>query len=128
MRKSLYYLTFNGVFNNTNGVGTQTKILLEGLFIHKKRLEKLYGEFDLNIISPIFNSDTWGVSNNDINYTNRVLGEIGGKLHYIPYNINISDFWTVENWEAMSYAAATTVLQDAKTIRRALLLRSILLI
>lgn len=57
MKKSIYYLTFNGIFNNTNGVGSQTKILLEGLFIHNLKFKKLYGDLFnilILIVSPKF--------------------------------------------------------------------------
>ena len=31
MRKALFYLTYNGIYNFTNGIGTQTQLLLRGL-------------------------------------------------------------------------------------------------
>ena len=31
MPKAIFYLTYNGIYNLTNGIGTQTQLLLRGL-------------------------------------------------------------------------------------------------
>lgn len=113
MKKSIFYLTFNGVFNNTNGVGTQTKTLLQGIELNYQKLTDEFGAFELNLIVPIYNHKTWGYDKSHVLYAENIVKQTGGRIFYIPYSIDISDFWTVSNWRAISYSAAATVLQNS---------------
>jgi hypothetical protein len=57
MKRGIFNLTFNGIFNNTNGIGTQTKTLLQGIENDYIKLCEEFGEFELNIVAPIFNDN-----------------------------------------------------------------------
>ena len=57
-KRALFYLTFNGVYNNNNGIGTQTKLLLDGTTKYYKELTSQFGDFSVNIVSPIYNVKT----------------------------------------------------------------------
>lgn len=122
MKRGIFYLTFNGIFNNTNGIGTQTKTLLQGIENDYIKLSEEFGDFELNIVAPIFNDMSWGYSRKDIEYAEHIVNKTGGKIFYVPYCIDKSDFWTVNNWRSISYSAASTVLQNAKQYSESLVI------
>ena len=57
-KRAIYYLTFNGVYNINNGIGSQTKLFLEGIEKYYDIFSKNFGNFSLNIITPIYNPNT----------------------------------------------------------------------
>ena len=52
MRNAIFYLTYNGLYNFTNGIGTQTQLLIAGLEALREKLAKTYGSIDLHVICP----------------------------------------------------------------------------
>jgi len=113
MARSIFYLTYNGVFNNTNGIGTQTKTFLSGIDRHYTALAAEFGAFDVHLIAPIPNKDWWGYSDVDLAHACDVVRRHGGELHYCPYRVDGNDFWSPSGWLTVSAAAATIVLNQA---------------
>src|SRR5215471_6667340 len=49
MRNAIFYLTYNGLYNFTNGIGTQTQLLISGLEVLREMLVKRYGPIDVHV-------------------------------------------------------------------------------
>jgi hypothetical protein len=60
MRNALFYLTYNGLYNFTNGIGTQTQLLISGLEAMQDTLARRYGPIDLHVVCPLPDAHTWG--------------------------------------------------------------------
>jgi len=113
-KRALFYLTFNGVYNNNNGIGTQTKLLLDGTTKYYKELTSQFGDFSVNIVSPIYNvKTTIDYSVDDLSHTYLQTCKTGGKVFFCPYEYNTEQFWTVDSWRTMSIGAATIVLSES---------------
>lgn len=113
MKRAIFYLTYNGVYNNTNGIGTQTKIFLKGIHEHKKRLEDEFGKFDVHIIAPAFDSSVFGFDEKILNNTRDICRQLGGNLHLCNSIIDApgKNFWSVDNWKSISISASSLILQ-----------------
>lgn len=111
--KAIFYLTFNGIFNNTNGLGTQTKLLLDGFDFFKKDFEKDYGNIKLNIITPKYNKNFPSYSSRDDKYSKNKVKRIGGKIFLCKNSKKIKDFWTTDYWRTLSKEASDIIKQEA---------------
>lgn len=113
MKKAIFYLTYNGIYNNTNGIGTQTKIFLRGIHEHKKRLEDEFGKFDVHIIAPAFDNSVFGFDEEILNSTRDICRQLGGDLYFCNSIIDApgKNFWSVDNWKRISVSASSIVLQ-----------------
>ena len=60
MPNAIFYLTYNGIYNFTNGIGTQTQLLLRGLERLQPALERQYGLIPLHVVCPRPDEATWG--------------------------------------------------------------------
>ena len=60
MPRALFYLTYNGIYNFTNGIGTQTQLLLRGLEHLQPALERQYGSLHVHVVCPLPDDATWG--------------------------------------------------------------------
>jgi hypothetical protein len=65
-RRAILYCTINGVCNNTNGLGRQTKTLLSALARHGEELTRLVGPFDVHVACPQPGPDTWAFDPADL--------------------------------------------------------------
>lgn len=80
-KKAIYYLTFNGVYNNNNGIGTQTKLILEFIDKHYREVADIYGDFTFNIITPVFNiKSTQDYNLHDLEYATNIAKNAGGSI------------------------------------------------
>ena len=113
MTRSIFYMTYNGVFNNTNGIGTQTKTFLSGIDRHYVALASEFGEFDVHLVAPEPSTTWWGYSETDLAYARDVVRRYGGGLHFCPYPADAGEFWSRSAWLAVSTAAARLVLDQA---------------
>lgn len=111
--RSIFYLTFNGVVNNTNGIGTQTKTHLEGFSYFYQKFKKKYGEISFNIITPEFDINLQGYSEDDYNFTVSTLGKLNGKIYFCKPSKTIGEFWTPEYWEKLSKEASEIISREA---------------
>ena len=60
MRNAIFYLTYNGLYNFTNGIGTQTQLLISGLEVLRESLVRQYGPIDVHLVCPLPDALTWG--------------------------------------------------------------------
>ena len=60
MRNAIFYLTYNGLYNFTNGIGTQTQLLISGLEVLREMLVRRYGPIDVHVACPAPDTHTWG--------------------------------------------------------------------
>src|SRR5438128_7039711 len=53
MRNAIFYVTYNGLYNFTNGIGTQTQLLISGLESIREGLMTQYGPIDVHVVCPL---------------------------------------------------------------------------
>ena len=122
-KRALFYLTFNGIYNNNNGIGTQSKLLLEGVARYYKDFSSDYGKFSLNIITPIYNKKTTlDYSQDDLDYAREITESTGGEVFFCPYEYNTDLFWDVDSWRTMSIGAAAIVLEKTSKYTESLVI------
>lgn len=103
--RAVLYCTVNGVCNNTNGLGRQTKTLLSALARHRAELIRSVGPFDVHLACPQPGPDTWAFDPADLATSQRVVASWGGLVHPLPYDTR-APFWSVPTWQALSHAGA----------------------
>lgn len=115
-KTGIFYLTYDGVYNYTSGIGTQTKTLLEGLNYNATMLREIVGDFDLNLILPTFDNTTFGYLEEQLHYSNALVAKLGGRIFTCTSTTDSpnSDFWTVPNWERMCSSSSTIILKEAE--------------
>jgi hypothetical protein len=102
MRNAIFYLTYNGIYNFTNGIGTQTQLLLRGLERLRPDLERQYGPIHLHVVCPLPDKVTWGYDRQFLQTQQQRLTALGGALHYIPYKSRPEeDLWDVARWHQL---------------------------
>ena len=113
MPNALFYLTYNGIYNFTNGIGTQTQLLLRGLERLQPVLERQYGPIPLHIVCPRPDNATWGYDLQFLQIQQQRLEALGGQLHFIPYKSRPEDdLWEVARWHTLCAEAAQLLLQQ----------------
>lgn len=122
MTNAVFYLTYNGVFNNTNGIGTQTRTFLSGMEQHHAVLAREFGDFNVHLIAPVPNERWWGYSPDALAYAHTIARRLGGGVHFCPYLTGDDDFWSAPSWLAISTAAAAIVLEWAQRYDRLLVI------
>jgi glycosyltransferase involved in cell wall biosynthesis len=102
MRNALFYLTYNGVYNFTNGIGTQTQLLLAGLEQLQRQLVERFGGIDLHIVCPAPDAHTWGYDDTFFHRQQQRLHTLGGRLHLIPYKAQPEqELWSLPSWQTL---------------------------
>ncbi|MFJ8856081.1 glycosyltransferase family 4 protein [Streptomyces sp. NPDC102437] len=109
--KALLYCAVNGIANNTNGIGRQTKTFLATLHRHHARLSAHAGAFTPYLAVPEPGPDTWGYNEADLLYARRVVEPLGGEVIALPYDTG-RPFWCRETWRRLSGEAG----RAAKTL------------
>lgn len=120
MKNGIFFLTYDGYYNFTSGIGTQTKIFLKGIEEYYQRYRNIYGEFEINLIVPDFDDTVYGYNEQDIKYANGVIHALGGKVYKCTSSLDKegTDFWTVSNWRKISASAASIVLKESVKYQR----------
>lgn len=111
--RAVLYCTVNGVCNNTNGLGRQTKTLLSALQRHREALIRSVGPFDVHVACPQPGPDTWAFAPADLSASRRVVASWGGLVHALPYDTR-AQFWSVPTWQALSQAGARCAVELAR--------------
>ena len=88
MRNAIFYLTYNGLYNFTNGIGTQTQLLITGLEALQDELAKTYSSIDLHVMCPEPDTQTWGYEHGFYQRQRERVRQLGGQVHLIPYSSN----------------------------------------
>jgi glycosyltransferase involved in cell wall biosynthesis len=105
MKKAIYYLTFNGIFNDTNGIATQTRNVIDMVEKYRDNLQSEIGEFDFYIVCPKPDSNYWGYSKEYFDKIKKRLNNANIKLHLCALDNDI-EFWDVRNWKILCKKAA----------------------
>lgn len=113
VKQAVFYLTYNGIVSNTNGIGTQAKTFLAGLTTYYPALTKAFGDFDVHVITQIPYAGNWGYSATDRQYAEDTVAQLGGRVHYCPYRTADYELWTPAGWQAASLTASAIVLEAA---------------
>jgi len=102
MRNAIFYLTYNGLYNFTNGIGTQTQLLIGGLEVLREMLIRRYGPIDLHVVCPSPDANTWGYDHAFFQRQQERFAGLGGHVHLIPYKREpIQDLWEIRSWKAL---------------------------
>jgi glycosyltransferase involved in cell wall biosynthesis len=113
MPKAIFYLTYNGIYNFTNGIGTQMQLLLHGLERLQPTLERQYGPIHLHVVCPHPDDATWGYDPQFLQTQHQRLMALGGQLHFIAYKSRPEDdLWDVARWHTLCVEAAQLLLQQ----------------
>lgn len=120
MKNGIFFLTYDGYYNFTSGIGTQTKTFLKGIEAYYRKYSEIYGEFEVNLIVPNFDNTVYGYDEQDIACADNVIQNLGGKVYKCAssFDKDGTDFWTSDNWEKVSASAATIVLKEHTKYKR----------
>lgn len=123
MKNGIFFLTYDGYYNFTSGIGTQTKTFLKGIDAYYERYRKLYGDFEINLVVPDFDPTVYGYNKQDIEYADRIIKKFGGKVYTCQSSFDRegSNFWTSENWEKISISASSLILQESAKYKKCLI-------
>lgn len=115
MKNGIFFLTYDGYYNFTSGVGTQTKTFLSGMNAYYEQYAEKYGDFEINLIVPRFNESSYSFNHTDVIWGDIILNRSGGRAYVCESSLDSpgSDFWTVKNWEKVSASAAKIVLRES---------------
>ncbi|MGH3887388.1 MAG: glycosyltransferase [Pseudonocardiaceae bacterium] len=113
MSRAVLYCTVNGVCNNTNGLGRQTKTLLSALQRHRAELINCLSPFDVHVACPQPGPDIWAFDPADLATSRRVVASWGGLVHALPYDTRAA-FWSPPTWQALSQAGAGCAVELAR--------------
>jgi hypothetical protein len=84
IRSAIAYLTYNGIYNFTNGIGTQSQLLLRGLEHLKEELYTEFGPLDFHAACPMPDQQTWGFDKAFLHRQHERTKALGGSLHFVP--------------------------------------------
>lgn len=120
MKNGIFFLTYDGYYNFTSGIGTQTKTFLKGIEEYYQKYYNLYGEFEINLIVPDFDSTVYGYNKQDINYANKIISKFGGKVYKCTSSLDKdkTNFWTNSNWKKISTSAAFIILKESTKYKK----------
>ncbi|MGW7327100.1 glycosyltransferase family 4 protein [Streptomyces sp. NPDC054840] len=105
MTKALLYCAVNGIANNTNGIGRQTKTFLATLARHHHRLSAHAGAFTPYLAVPEPGPATWGYNEADLLYARRVIEGLGGEVITLSHDTRRPS-WHPDTWRRLSGEAA----------------------
>ena len=123
MRNAIFYLTYNGLYNFTNGIGTQTQMLMAGLEAMQDALVTQYGSIDLHVACPAPDAQTWGYDDAFFQRQERRLSSLGGQVHLIPYKQwPEQDFWEIRSWKRLCQHVAPLLQRQTAAYDRSLII------
>jgi glycosyltransferase involved in cell wall biosynthesis len=123
MRNAIFYLTYNGLYNFTNGIGTQTQLLIAGLETMRENLLRRYGRIDVHVVCPSPDAHTWGYNQVFFQQQQERLASIGGHVHLIPYKREpTQDLWEISSWKALCLNVAPVLRTQLTAYERALVI------
>jgi glycosyltransferase involved in cell wall biosynthesis len=123
MRNAIFYLTYNGLYNFTNGIGTQTQLLISGFEVLREMLVRQYGPIDLHLVCPSPDAYTWGYDTAFFQRQQERLAQLGGFVHLISYKREpAQDLWEVPSWKALCQNVAPLLHTQAAAYHRSLII------
>jgi hypothetical protein len=123
MRNALFYLTYNGLYNFTNGIGTQTQLLIGGFEALRRQLIARHGPIDVHMVCPAPDARTWGYDQAFFRRQQERLAGLGGRVHLIPYKWGPGqDLWEVRSWKALCQNVASLLHAQTAAYERSLII------
>jgi glycosyltransferase involved in cell wall biosynthesis len=123
MRNAIFYLTYNGLYNFTNGIGTQTQLLISGFEALQEVLVRQYGSIDLHVVCPSYDSQTWGYDQAFFQRQQERIAQLGGHVHLIPYKReSTQDLWEIPSWNALCQNVAPLLHSQTAAYERSLII------
>ena len=123
MRNAIFYLTYNGLYNFTNGIGTQTQLLIGGLEMLRETLIKRHGPIDLHVVCPAPDTHTWGYDQAFFQRQQERLAKLDGYVHLIPYKEEpTQDLWEIRSWKALCKNVAPLLHTQTEAYERSLII------
>ncbi|MGQ4810537.1 D-inositol-3-phosphate glycosyltransferase [Candidatus Entotheonellaceae bacterium PAL068K] len=123
MRNAILYLTYNGVYNFTNGIGTQTQLLLTGLEHCLPDLEAEFGQMALHVACPAPDQWTWGYDPRLFRQQQERIAALGGQVHLVPYKAHPQqELWDIHAWRTLSFAVTPWIRQHLEAYDRCLVI------
>src|SRR5262249_38044269 len=123
MRNAIFYLTYNGLYNFTNGIGTQTQLFISGLEAMREALMITYGPIDVHMVCPLPDGHTWGYDQAFLHRQQQRLAELGGRVHLIPYKYDSpQDLWEIRSWKALCQNVAPLLHTHTAAYDRSLII------
>jgi glycosyltransferase involved in cell wall biosynthesis len=123
MRNAIFYLTYNGLYNFTNGIGTQTQLLISGLEVLQEALMARYGRIDVHVVCPSPDAHTWGYDDTFFRRQQQRLADLGGHVHLIPYKReSTQDLWDIRSWKALCQNVAPLLHTQTAAYDRSLII------
>lgn len=123
MRNALFYLTYNGLYNFTNGIGTQAQLLISGLQTIQQMLTMEYGPIDVHVVCPAPDAHTWGYDDAFFERQQQRLTELGGRIHLILYKRHpAQDLWEIRSWRALCLNVAPLLQAQTAAYDRSLII------
>ena len=123
MRNALFYLTYNGLYNFTNGIGTQTQLLLSGMEALHERLAAQYGPIDTHVVCPLPDARTWGYDAAFFERQRQRIAALGGQAHLIPYQTQPEqELWDIGAWETLCRNVAPLLHDQTAAYDRSLII------
>ena len=123
MRNAIFYLTYNGLYNFTNGIGTQTQLLISGLEAIQEALIAQYGPIDVHVVCPLPDAHTWGYDHAFFQRQQQRLAALGGQVHLIPYKRDSEqDLWELRSWKALCQNVAPLLHTQTAAYDRSLII------
>jgi glycosyltransferase involved in cell wall biosynthesis len=123
MRNAIFYLTYNGLYNFTNGIGTQTQLLLSGMEGLHETLAAQYGPIDTHLVCPLPDERTWGYDQAWFGRQQQRIAALGGQVHLVPYQTQPEqELWQIRSWEALCRNAALLLLAQTAAYDRSLII------
>jgi glycosyltransferase involved in cell wall biosynthesis len=123
MRNAIFYLTYNGLYNFTNGIGTQTQLLISGLEAMHEALTTRYGSIDVHAVCPAPDAHTWGYDHAFFQRQQQRLAGLGGQVHLIPYKREpAQDLWDLRSWKALCQHVAPLLHTQTAQYDRSLII------
>jgi glycosyltransferase involved in cell wall biosynthesis len=123
MRNAIFYLTYNGLYNFTNGIGTQTQLLISGLEAMHGALTTRYGPIDVHVVCPAPDAHTWGYDHAFLQRQQQRLAGLGGQVHLIPYKREPEqDLWEIRSWKSLCQNVAPLLHTQTAAYDRSLII------
>jgi glycosyltransferase involved in cell wall biosynthesis len=123
MRNAIFYLTYNGLYNFTNGIGTQTQLLISGLERILEGLRTEHGPIDVHVVCPSPDANTWGYDNAFFERQRQRLARLGGHVHLVPYKQEpAQDLWEIRSWKALCQNVAPLLNAQTSAYDRSLII------
>jgi glycosyltransferase involved in cell wall biosynthesis len=123
MRNAIFYLTYNGLYNFTNGIGTQTQLLISGFEALQETLVREYGSIDVHVVCPLPDARTWGYDDAFFQRQQERLARLGGHVHLIPYKREaLQDLWEIRSWKALCQNVAPLLHAQTAAYERSLII------